>query len=924
MSFLRGMARPSPHLKRQRLLGTASGGGRFAEGDTCTVTATANEGYVFVNWTEEGTSVADSMAYSFEVRHDRHLVANFVVESAVLYTVTAQAEPEEGGRVTGGGTYEEGQTCTLTATADECYDFVNWTKDGEEVSQDTVCTFDVTGDVTYMAHFQLKRYAITVAADPTNGGEVIGGDTYDCGETCTVRATEAQGYTFVNWTENNTVVSSDDDYTFAVERGRDLVANFVELQPNQYVIQVVIDPSGGGTVIGNGPYNEGQTCTLTATPENCYEFVNWTKNGEVVSQNSVYTFNVTEAATYVAHFQLINYKVTVSAGTGGSAYVGEMQGVFSQNVDCGESCTVHARPEQGYTFVNWTENGIEASRERDYTFNVTDNHNLTANFTQETYTITVNAGTGGTASGGGQYHYGETAMLTATADDCYQFESWNDGNTDNPREVTVTGNATYTASFSSLHYTITVTHGTGGTAHLGSSTGPTSQEVDCGTDCKIYAVANEHYEFDNWTEGSTVVSSNAIHTVNNVTENHTFKANFTLKQYTITVTHTPSAGGTATISGGGTTGSYTYNQQCTVVATLDTGYHFLGWYKNGTRVSQELSYTFPVVDSCTLEARFEINTYTITVNASPANGGTVQINNGTAGSTASGSFTHGTTIQLKAIANSGYDFSQWNDGGAQTHTVTVTAGETYTATFSAQTTDQTFTVNGVPFTMKRVEGGTFWMGAQSTNQGGQNYDSEAYDNESPVHSVTLSTFYMGETEVTQELWQAVMGSNPSYFSGTNLPVEMVSWNMIVNEFLPALNAATGQNFRLPTEAEWEYAARGGNQGHGYKYAGGNTIGDVAWYNVNSSSQTHAVATKQPNELGLYDMSGNVYELCSDWYGNYSSGSQTNPQGPSSGSRRVLRGGCWGNDARDCRVSTRIINDPVITNHYFGFRLALPQ
>ena len=216
------------------------------------------------------------------------------------------------------------------------------------------------------------------------------------------------------------------------------------------------------------------------------------------------------------------------------------------------------------------------------------------------------------------------------------------------------------------------------------------------------------------------------------------------------------------------------------------------------------------------------------------------------------------------------------------------------------------------------------MGAQSANPNGQNYDSEAYSNESPVHSVTLSTFYMGETEVTQELWQAVMGSNPSSFSGTNRPVEKVSWNTIVNQFIPALNALTGRTFRLPTEAEWEYAARGGNQGHGYKYAGSNTIGNVAWYSDNSQGQTHQVATKSPNELGLYDMSGNVWEWCSDWYGDYSSGSQTNPQGPSSGSRRVLRGGSWDNGAGGCRVSIRNRSEPGNAYDSRGFRLVLSQ
>ncbi|MBO6025765.1 MAG: SUMF1/EgtB/PvdO family nonheme iron enzyme [Bacteroidales bacterium] len=231
---------------------------------------------------------------------------------------------------------------------------------------------------------------------------------------------------------------------------------------------------------------------------------------------------------------------------------------------------------------------------------------------------------------------------------------------------------------------------------------------------------------------------------------------------------------------------------------------------------------------------------------------------------------------------------------------------------------QTFTVNGVSFKMVFVEGGTFQMGATS-EQG-----DDAYADENPVHSVTLSGYYMGETEVTQELWQAVMGSNPSSFSGTNLPVESVSWNDIVNDFLPKLNQATGQNFRLPTEAEWEFAARGGKNSKSYKYAGSSTIENVAWYIDNSSNMSHAVKTKTANELGLYDMSGNVWEWCSDWYGDYSSGSQTNPTGPSSGSYRVLRGGSWSYNARICRVSYRSNYDPDYGNGNRGFRLVLPQ
>ena len=229
--------------------------------------------------------------------------------------------------------------------------------------------------------------------------------------------------------------------------------------------------------------------------------------------------------------------------------------------------------------------------------------------------------------------------------------------------------------------------------------------------------------------------------------------------------------------------------------------------------------------------------------------------------------------------------------------------------------NKTFTVNGVSFEMVYVEGGTFEMGA-TTEQG-----SDAYKDEKPVHRVTLSDYYIGKYEVTQELWEAVMGSNPSYFKGAQNPVESVSWNDC-QEFVIRLNRLTGRTFRLPTEAEWEYASRGGNKSRHYKYSGSNNIDYVAWYTDNSGRKTHAVGTKTANELGIYDMSGNVWEWCSDWYGGYSAGAQTNPQGPSSGSGRVLRGGSWFSRARYCRVSIRSILDPGDSYNNNGLRLVL--
>ena len=214
-----------------------------------------------------------------------------------------------------------------------------------------------------------------------------------------------------------------------------------------------------------------------------------------------------------------------------------------------------------------------------------------------------------------------------------------------------------------------------------------------------------------------------------------------------------------------------------------------------------------------------------------------------------------------------------------------------------------------------VSGGTFTMGATS-EQG-----SDAYDDEKPAHSVTLGGYYIGKYEVTQKLWKAVMGSNPSEFKGDNLPVENVSWND-VQEFIRKLNQLTGKNYRLPTEAEWEYAARGGDNSRGYKYSGSNSIGNVAWYWDNSNGAIHPVGTKSPNELGLYNMSGNVFEWCQDWYGSYSSALQSNPKGHDSGVDCVLRGGSFYSDAKCCRVSFRDSSIPTNDINHLGFRLAL--
>lgn len=253
----------------------------------------------------------------------------------------------------------------------------------------------------------------------------------------------------------------------------------------------------------------------------------------------------------------------------------------------------------------------------------------------------------------------------------------------------------------------------------------------------------------------------------------------------------------------------------------------------------------------------------------------------------------------------------------------ITETPTDTIPFDDEPVSILFSVNGVYIKMLEVEGGTFNMGAYSD-------DKFAADAEKPKHTVTLSTFFIGETEVPQVLWQAVMGNNPSEFKGDRIPVENVSWNDC-QDFIAELNQLLsaqldGKHFRLPTEAEWEFAARGGNKSKGYTYSGDNNIERVGWYEGNSYSQPHRTNNLSPNELGIYDMTGNVFEWCLDWFGEdyYSVSPSNNPQGPTEGTARVNRGGSWKSHSLISRCISRnsALEDCRYNN--LGLRLVLSE
>ena len=351
--------------------GTVTGGGTYQQGQSCTVTATPNSGYTFINWTENGNVVSTQASYTFNVTGNRSLVANFEEEIA-SYNIRLSVNPLFAGTVTGGGIYQQGQSCTVTATPNNGYTFTNWTEGGNVVSTNASYTFTVTGSRTLVANFQVQSFTITATADPTVGGTVTGGGNYNQGQSCTLTATPNTGYNFVNWTKNGTQVSTNPTYTFTVTESAAYVAHF---QLQSFTIGVEANPANAGTVSGGGTYNYGASCTVTATPHQRYEFVNWTENGVEVSTEPNYTFTVTANRNLVANFgmPMIEIRATVDPIDAAS-----VSGAGTYNY--GDEVTLILNRNEDWAFMNWTEDGLIVSEEMTYTFIATENRNLVAHF----------------------------------------------------------------------------------------------------------------------------------------------------------------------------------------------------------------------------------------------------------------------------------------------------------------------------------------------------------------------------------------------------------------------------------------------------------------------------------------------------------------------------------------------------------------
>jgi uncharacterized repeat protein (TIGR02543 family) len=353
--------------------GTVTGADIYSHGDEVAVTATANTGYTFINWTEDGEEVYTNEAFTFIAESERNLWANFELNQ---YTVSVAADPLNAGTLTGADIYSHGDEVTLTATANTGYTFINWTEDGEEVSTDEAYTFTAESERNLRANFELNQYTVSVTAVPGQGGTVTGADIYSHGDQVTVTATANTGYTFINWTEDDEEISTNEAYTFTAESERNLLANF---ELNQYTVSVAADPGKGGTVTGADIYSHGDEVTVTATANTGYTFINWTEGAQALSFDPEYTFIVTGNRNLTANFSPVKdkYEITLVADPGYGGMVAG--GGFYDNA---ANVTVIAIPHQGWGFSGWFESGLLISKDLEYSFIADSDRTLKARFTR--------------------------------------------------------------------------------------------------------------------------------------------------------------------------------------------------------------------------------------------------------------------------------------------------------------------------------------------------------------------------------------------------------------------------------------------------------------------------------------------------------------------------------------------------------------
>ncbi|MDR4988423.1 MAG: MBG domain-containing protein [Bacteroidales bacterium] len=639
--------------------GTVTGAGVYNFGDEVQVDAIPNEGWEFVNWTDtDGNVVSDEAFNIIEMpAQDLTLIANFEM---IDYVLTLIANPEEGGTVTGAGVYNFGDEVEVDAIPNEGWAFINWTDEEDNVvSTEPFNIITITGDLTLIANFEMIDYELTLIANPEEGGEVFGAGIYNFGDLVEVDAVPNMGWEFINWTDLDGNVVSNEAYNEITMPSSDLtlIANFEQIG---YVLTLLVHPQQGGQVTGAGAYNFEDEVVIEATANTGWEFVNWTGDIEYVDDPASATATVTMPADHVtltANFQPLGFTLTLLAEPAeGGIVTGE--GVYN----FGSLVSINAEANPGYTFVNWTdEEGDVFSVLPNFTFSMpAEDVTLTANFTQNIYTLTLfaNPPAGGTVSGGGSYAFGDEIDVVAEANPGYEFASWTDnfGNVVSLEAEFVyempASNVMLIANFTTQEITVTAEVNPPG---AGTIFGLGNGVFSYGAQVGLYAVASPGYVFVNWTEDGVPVSTTQSY-VFTALEDRDLVANFTTSLYTIDVLAVPSEGGSISIEVNGEPASLpaqvAYNDVVTLEATPAGGYGFDGWLEGNNIVEPGTVYEFTATRNRTLLALFSPDIITITAAAEPEGDGNVF---------GAGEYDFGDPVTMVAIPVSGRQFEHWKE-----------------------------------------------------------------------------------------------------------------------------------------------------------------------------------------------------------------------------------------------------------------------
>ena len=840
----------------------------------------ARSGYIFSGWySSDGKTKYGDGGGSYTITSSVTMYAVWIAS----YTITFNPN---GGAAVSSMTGVSGTKVTLpTATRSGCT-FVGWYSIGADGSWgsglkhgDGGGSYTITGNITMYA-----RWNATITFD-SQGGESVSPITETLGTSITLPTPTRDGYTFDGWYSS---ASGGTKYgnnvgSYTLNGGVTMYA--------RWVIAITFDTQGG-SIVSPIMQGLGTSVTLPVPTRANYTFDGWYSSAEGGEKyDSPYTF--TSSVTMYAHWTPINYTITFDSQGGES--------VSPITQLSGSSVTLPTATREGYTFNGWY-NSAEGGTKYNSPYTLAGNVTIFARWTAANYTLAYDT-QGGNNISSVTRAYGTQITLPTPTRANYTFSGWYSSASggdkyDSPH--TLKGDVTMYARWV---ITYTITFNVQGGLGLSALTDTAGSIVELPTPTRA------DYTFVGWYNSSSDgIKYESPHTL---AGNATMYARWVGVDYTITFD----------TQGGSSVSSITaaYNSSVNLpAAPVREGYTFAGWYGSagGARYGGGSSYT--ITGNVTMYADWTPVNYTITFDYQ---GGS---------SVSSITAAYNSSVNLPVTTRLGYTFNGWfsaSSGGDKYDSPHTLKGD---VTMYAQWTiidlgtngsgndGDEMTINGIALVL--VKAGTFTMGSPTSESGRDSDEAE--------HQVTLTNdYWISKYPITQAQYRAVTGNSPSYFSGRdNNPVEYVTWTA-------ANNFAQSVSGRLPTEAEWEFAARGGNKSEGYIYSGGNNLDSVGWYwnNIPSTSSgnsgygTQPVGQKKPNELGIYDMSGNVWEWCNDWYGTYPTGAVTNPTGPSSGTYRIVRGGSWYYYAQVFRVAYRNGNGPSSDDSYsIGVRVVFPR